>query len=259
MNPNTDDYELDYNSIYKMLKNTNSWNSNGYDDYDDYSSPFFDRDKLRTIKELIMQQQLNKAAAKNQPTETTTKTFDQLGADELRQMLADLNSKQTDLAAELSKVSARLLIVDTQQTRLKFHERHGDKVYRYRRLLSSARRLEGLVKFGPVSSQMVEGCPSLFVVRVARLLVNSDVGGDQPPTLITHQVVISEPASTFDRKVNEEIFSYCDGTPLNPNYWIRWERRVGYMLADHSTILEDILSRPVGESDSTAPIRKLTL
>lgn len=174
-------------------------------------------------------------------------------------MVADLTSKQTDLAAEVAKVTARLLVVDTEETRLKFHERHGDKVYRYRRLLSSARRLEGLVKFGPVTSQTVEGQPSLFVVRVARLLVNSDTKDEQPSTLITHQVVISEPASTFDSKVNEEVFSYCDGTPLNHNYWVRWERRVGYMLADHTTILEDILSRPVGEPDNATPIRKLTL
>lgn len=259
MMTNSNNYELDYHSVYKLLKNGNNWNSNSYGDYDDYSSPFFDKDKLRVIKDLILQQQLNKAAAKNQPAETTTKQFDELDAHELRQIAADLTGKQADLAVELSKVNARLLVVDTEETRLKFHERHGDKVYRYRRLLSSARRLEGLVKFGPVTSQTVKDQPSLFVVRVDRLLVNSDTKDVQPSTLITHQVVISEPASTFDSKVNEEIFSYCDGTPLNHDYWVRWERRVGYMLADHTTILEDILSRPVGETDNAAPIRKLTL
>lgn len=76
MMPNSGNYELDYNSIYKTLKNGNNWNSNGYDDYDDYSSPFFDKDKLRVIKDLVLQQQLNKAAAKNRPVETTTKQFD---------------------------------------------------------------------------------------------------------------------------------------------------------------------------------------
>lgn len=257
---NSSNSAQDFIRVYKQLKKNSSWcNSDDYDDYDDYANPFFDKDKLRVIEDLILQQQLNKAAVKNRPAETTTKPFDQLGAAELKQMVVDLANKQIDLAAEVAKVTERLQVVDTEETRLKFHERHGGKVYRYRRLLPSARRLEGLVKFGSVTSQMVEGQPSLFGVQVARLLVSSDTKGEQPPTLITHQVIISEPASTFDSKVNEEVFSYCDGTPLNHAYWVRWERRVGYMLADHTTILEDILSRPAGETDNPTPIRKLTL
>lgn len=248
-------YEIDYDSVFKAIGG--KWNSSSYVDDYDYTSPFVDNGKMKVIMDLLERQRMKKAMASNNEV-AAERTFEQLTSHELHHKHQELKEALSKLNEELTKVATRLRVVAAEENRVRFDERHGGKIYRFRKLLHTAHRLEGLVKFGPVTSIERGDQPVIFEVHVSQLVVKSDKDG-HVVSLETAPIVVSTDADHFDAHVNAAVFSYCDSKPLDAKHWDRWERRLGYLLEDHSTILDDVLNRPLNEPDDGRPSRKLTL